>query len=766
MHILRRVATMLALVGLVQVSAGAAVHTGPYLESVHHDAAAGTSSVWVLWEMKRGTGQPVVEFGQDPDALLSVTGTSSNTEKKGRLKTEIHEVRLHPLFPNTIYYYRIKTGANQFSDLYRFLSAPAPAEEAGFTFLATADEQPGSNNSLSNPQIHTGVVEKMIEVHCGTAANCPEQVQLVLSAGDNVDRGGEYDQYKWWFDVRQVLQRYVPQVVAPGNHEYYGDSDLSIWRRYHHNPRNGRISVAFPPTADLPGYRDDHEERWYFIDYSNVRFVSMDSSGYDSGAEVTRDLQNDWLDAVLDDACSQPAVDFVVAQFHHNHTDEWWAQLDATSIGDAVARLQQFSSVCAKPSAHIYGHTHNYNRGQSRDHNHSIINASTAGGSLAWNWQTSAVDYPEVQISDVSYGWVGADVSAGDEPSIRFRRYSVGQDPAPVAWQVIDDFTVTRNSVPPAQPNAQGEVLPTSPADPPYVRLQASAFVDESAPQQASHWQVKRSSDTTFEQPVAEAWEKFENWVNGVDLQAGNDLTDAQITGLEGNTSYDWRVRYRNQNFHWSDWSGARTFTTSGPLGASFQLYKTTYAQDEPVVATFSGGPGNPTDWVGIYSDPGNAPTDCSSNGASTIWLYTNDSQSAGGSLTAGSVTFSSANPAINADPDWPLAGGDYVAYFLESDGYCQLGNPVTFQVESVTSGDTVTITRATYRSKPRRLVVEATSSAAPAAALTLVDYGPMSYNSSTGRYVFSQKVASPGSITVVVVSDQGGSDSAVLEIN
>ncbi len=33
----------------------------------------------------------------------------------------------------------------------------------------------------------------------------------------------------------------------------------------------------------------------------------------------------------------------------------------------------------------------------------------------------------------------------------------------------------------------------------------------------------------------------------------------------------------------------------------TFTLDKTEYAQNEPIVATFTGGPGNQQDWVGIY---------------------------------------------------------------------------------------------------------------------------------------------------------------------
>ena len=88
--------------GLFQAAFAAEIHTGPYLESVNTDSEAGESSVWVIWEMKRGASQPRVEYGPAQASLGSAsTGDSHNTEKKGRLKTEIHEVELAGLDPDT-----------------------------------------------------------------------------------------------------------------------------------------------------------------------------------------------------------------------------------------------------------------------------------------------------------------------------------------------------------------------------------------------------------------------------------------------------------------------------------------------------------------------------------------------------------------------------------------------------------------------------------------------------------------------------------------
>jgi hypothetical protein len=49
---------------------------------------------------------------------------------------------------------------------------------------------------------------------------------------------------------------------------------------------------------------------------------------------------------------------------------------------------------------------------------------------------------------------------------------------------------------------------------------------------------------------------------NPVDLNEGIDLSRLSVTnGLSAGQSYGWRVRYRDQNLQWSDWSREQTFT-------------------------------------------------------------------------------------------------------------------------------------------------------------------------------------------------------------
>ncbi len=104
----------------------------------------------------------------------------------------------------------------------------------------------------------------------------------------------------------------------------------------------------------------------------------------------------------------------------------------------------------------------------------------------------------------------------------------------------------------------------------------------------------------------------------------------------------------------------------------AFTLNKAVYDEGEAITASFTDSPGDATDWVGIYSNPGNGPVDGTFVGGSTIWLYTNGTQSAAGGITDGAVTF--ANPG--------LAPGNYIAFFLASDGYASIEEPVPFSVQ------------------------------------------------------------------------------------
>ncbi len=94
---------------------------------------------------------------------------------------------------------------------------------------------------------------------------------------------------------------------------------------------------------------------------------------------------------------------------------------------------------------------------------------------------------------------------------------------------------------------------------------------------------------------------------------------------------------------------------------------KVSYVEGEEIIASYSGGPGNASDWIAIYSQ-GNIPD---GSPAASAWYYTNGTQTAGGSSTAGDVTFTNSG----------LVAGNYSVWFLANDGYTAIAGPTNFTI-------------------------------------------------------------------------------------
>lgn len=121
--------------------------------------------------------------------------------------------------------------------------------------------------------------------------------------------------------------------------------------------------------------------------------------------------------------------------------------------------------------------------------------------------------------------------------------------------------------------------------------------------------------------------------------------------------------------------SGAAAPTTSAAPG--LELPRTTLAPGDDLQVRFSGGPGNPRDWIGIYragAQPGTNYLD---------WLYVDDAQRPGPGARDGSVTFFG----LDLDP------GDYAVWFMLADGYEPLGPALRFTVTAASNAATLTVT-------------------------------------------------------------------------
>jgi len=143
-----------------------------------------------------------------------------------------------------------------------------------------------------------------------------------------------------------------------------------------------------------------------------------------------------------------------------------------------------------------------------------------------------------------------------------------------------------------------------------------------------------------------------------------------------------------------------------------------------------------------------------------------NDSDADGDALTAAmGASPRQGSVALNADGSFsysPAAGfsGTDSFTYTASDGRDASGPAIVTIMVRPLGPDTVHILTASYNAKPKKLHVEATSSAQPDSALTVAGYGAMSWVAAEGKYVFDARVASPPGDYLTVNSSRGGSDT------
>ena len=487
----------------------------PYLQN------ATPNSIHILWETDSNT-ESIVEWGMYIFLTEMTTGSSINNYGSSR----IHSVQLTGLEPETRYYYRVVYDEN-YSGVYNFITPPEPSSENSFRIIAMSDMQRDSSNpNKFNEIIHDGIIDYISEEHSDDLA---AELAMVLVTGDLVVTGGSY--YQWqdhFFGPSEDLFSYVPMYPVFGNHEQ--NTDYFI--RYFHMPDNG-----------TPGY----EEHWYYTDYSNLRVIGLDSNG---GYQVQAQL--DWLETVLQDACSNNNIDFFFAQLHHPYKSELWTPGESNYTGDVIQRMENFSDECGKPSIHFFGHTHGYSRGQSQDHNHLWVNVATAGGAIDYWGEWPQADYDEFTVTQDEWGFVIVDIQAGEDPQFELKRISRGDEYVVRDNEIRDNIIIRFNNTVPEQPI--GYLLENE-QDPYNIILTASAFIDTDGDEVLSaHWKMFYECDLSSE-PIVNEFVNAENWYFNEDTQESIDISLLPVSGLNGNSSYCWQVRYRDTSLGWSSWS-------------------------------------------------------------------------------------------------------------------------------------------------------------------------------------------------------------------
>lgn len=613
----------------------------PYLQNVT------PTSIYVSWKTT-SNNETIVEYGTTSNNLnITVTGNTNVFTDTGYPGNYFyHSAKLTNLTANTKYYYRIKTGAES-SSVYSFKTLPNPGQAATadghIRFLIMGD------NQLKNEPRYDSLVsaaKRKVKEKWGATLSPDDNISMTFMVGDQVDVG-TLDHYEnVHFKKNRGLSGNIPIQTTVGNHETYGTLGM-----------NSYYSHFFMSELTYQGISSG-TENYYAQQAGNVLFVSLSS-------EHTGATQLNWLQQIITAAQNDPTVDWIFSLSHRPYQAEQYVGDISNWVRNTAVPLLTSSD---KYIMHIGAHHHLYHRGQLKNKNaYQIISGGTAWDQY-WSMSTEQ-DFEDVQktISNWMYQIVDIDVVNG---KMDVESYSIGSI---FRWkdnQLMDTFHRYKNKQKPIKPSITNNL--STPIELPYTFEGTTFSSPENELLNTSQFVISKFSD--FNIIEKESYRDFENLFgkyatqrdSTVDKNLGVDITKIEI--LENsltNGTYYAKLRYRDRNLEWSDWSDVVTFQITnsniGSTAISLNNTNNVYALNEAIAVNYVNAPAASNTWIGIYKE-GQIP----GGPASTRWSYTNGTSS-------GTVNFTGI-----ATP------GRYFAALFINDGYTEVADRVYFYIGPV----------------------------------------------------------------------------------
>jgi len=495
------------------------------------------TSIYVCWHDFRDISSHI-EYGSTEALGNSLAGT---THKFNNYYIW-HWAKLTGLQPETTYYYKIVTDTME-TEIKRFKTQPNNAAEKGHVrFTVIGDNRTDIDR-------HAWVIEKMKEKMTELYGdNIEDSLNCVLNVGDIVTNGNNLSEYKAeYFDPVAPISGAVPFMISIGNHE-----------------NEAQYFYDYMKYEDFDGAEG---EKYFSFIIGRVLFVSINSNW-----QLRNATQLTWLDNLLNDAQHNDNIDWIFTFCHHPGRSELWPDGNTHYVQNQIIPILK---KYAKVDMLMYGHSHNYERGAVQEGNVRLLLSGGGGSALdRWGMYGNQTNYPEIQRSFDHYCYVLFDVDI-ENKKYTATTYSMGHLDKLLDNVIIDQFT--RDKADQTPPNNPVLVAPDSGAvvDFPIV-LQASTFSGKGEIM-SSHFQLS-TSQGNYTGLLVNSIRDFEDLYydtgppnfESINLNEDIDLTALSLdnSNLEDGKQYWWRVRYRDKNLQWSDWSKENSFT----FGTSSQV--------------------------------------------------------------------------------------------------------------------------------------------------------------------------------------------------
>ncbi|MBI1747683.1 MAG: metallophosphoesterase [Acidobacteria bacterium] len=372
----------------------------PYLQNVSE------TSVVIVWTTDE-PGDSLVEYGLTAEYGSNATGDSA---------TLTHVVTLEDLLPDTVYYYRVRTGS-ALSNGDTFKTANG-SDNPNFKMVAFGD-------SGDCTLLFAGLAQRLLGLRINTLA--PD---LLIHTGDIIYPNGEQWGYdRCYFPIYRDTIKSRPLFPSPGNHDYRSPSFLMPYLENFYVPEN----IENP----------EHAKRYYSFNYGNAHFTAVDSELPDGG--VANVDQRRWLEKDLAEN-----VD-AVWKFVFFHRPPY-------SSGDAGSSLSVRNVIA--PLAEQYnvdmvftGHDHDYERTRPILNNEAsdngVIYIVTGGGGAL--------------LSRVgSSSWTAFSGSFYHVAEVKVENQTLTLEPVEIDDRRRDHYTLVKGTLTGNVTNTRGDVVPNA----------------------------------------------------------------------------------------------------------------------------------------------------------------------------------------------------------------------------------------------------------------------------------------------------------------
>jgi hypothetical protein len=619
----------------------------PYLETPT------PTSIWINWKTNFAGDSKVIYGINESELSQSIAAETKQWNDAGYNNDYYyHSAHLTNLTPNTKYFYKVVSGQKT-SATYSFRTMPLPGKAANkdgkIRFLIQGD-----NQLKDEPRYDTLVLKAKRYIENKYKCSVNDAISSIIMVGDQVDVG-TLDHYEnVHFAKNRYTSPYVGTSTVVGNHETYGTLKLGAYHDHFHYD-----------DLTYGGVKGEAEE-CYAYQAGPLLVICLTTEG----SEYFNTLQMDFINKTLAIADKDSTVKFIVSLGHRPYQAEQY-------IGDISnwIRNTAYPALCQSPKMfmHIGAHHHLYARGQDKDKPvYNIISGGTAWDQY-WGMSTEK-DFDDVQKTITRWAYQIMEIDVPND-SISVESFSIGYTTKINDWANVTDKFVWEESLPidsfyrknnssskPTKPTLTNIIKDTLTL--PYEFV-SSAYKSDRYEYNSVEFDFSQTADfNVIEHYSLKDYENIfgqdDNQFTAKDINKGMDIFKYSLpNGVITNGEHYARVRHRDRNMTWSEWSDPIKFSVKGSviLKPSIAVAKKAFDIGEKITVTYSGTSGAGKDWIGLYKS-----TQTPGSGSPSItWAY----------LSAASGTL-----------DFTLKekGSYYIACF-ENDGYTEITNRINIFV-------------------------------------------------------------------------------------